>query len=306
MKISSKKLLVLSFVLVALSLPAFAQENMTYDPTYTGKKNEVAEQIRAAEKQSLSEKGFISPQSVQVSIVHHSYMDENQFGLQMSVPDMVSGCYEITPLEYEAKFVDPYYLDIKVKKYRRVAPEGAAAHKKCDRNNKMSSALMVLDKKDLQKRGTQSIRFSADAGSDIYKIQLDDQKIELVPESMVVFKGQGMAGELKDRLVYGFSNNRMVALHVPMANPGEDLTQQIMIFAANNALSPAGQPTWGGNGMATYYFYDQSGRTLSQIGENGYVEIGKVTANRPYDGAQGRVEAGKALSVFATRPGTQL
>ena len=313
------KILTLSLSFLALSgafaAPSFAQseddlpEVMTYDPTFSGKTNEAAEAIRTAQRQSLSDKGFIRPDAVQVAVVHYPYMEENQFGIQMAVPDMVSGCYTLSPLEYEAKFVDPYFLDIKVKKYRRVPPEGANAHKKCDANNKMSTALMVLDKTDLKSRGTQEIRFSTEMGTDTYKVILDDAHLELVPKSMMIFKAQNLAGPLKDRIMYSFASDKMVALQIPMAQPGEDLTRQVTQFARTRAMSPAtpdAPASWGGNGMATYYFYDQSGHIVSQIGEKGYAEIGKVTVNRPYDGPDGRTETSVELSVFVTRPGTQL
>ncbi len=284
-------------------------ESQTYDPSYTGQRNEAADKIREMQKQSQVEKGFIKPTTVQISLVHYPYMEEDQFGLQMSVPDMVSGCYNFSPLEYEAKFVEPYYLDIRVKQYRRIAPEGVNAAAKCTQNNKMSTALMVLDKKDLQGRGTQKIRFSADAGADTYEINLSDERLELIPESMVVFKAANLAGPLKDRLIHAFSSSSLVTLQVPMANPGEDLTPYVVNFAQTMGLSPApgeNLVSWGGNGYATYYFYDKGGNTLSRIGPDGYAEIGVISVNRPYDGPQGRTKTAVDLSVFATRPGTQL
>lgn len=280
---------------------------MTYDPTHMGAKNETAEYIRGLQKKSQVEKGFIRPEMVQVGIVKLPYMEEDQFGIQMSVPDVVSGCYTFSPLEYEANFVDPYFLDIKVKKYRRIAPEGS--NTKCDNQNKMSTAMMVLSKKDLQSRGTKEIRFSTEVATDTYKIILDEQQLQLVPSSMVVFKGQNLGGPLKDRLVHSFASNKIVVLHVPMAQPGENLTGQILQFAQSHALSPASPgniATWGGNGLATYYFYDNNGDTLSRIGEDGYAEVGQIKANRPYDGIGGRQATSVDLSIFAARPGTEL
>ncbi len=284
-------------------------ESMTYDPTYTGVVNEAAESIRSAQKASLADKGFIKPETVQVNLVHYPYMDDNQFGIQMAVPDMISGCYTLTPLEYEAKFTEPHYLDIKVKKYRRVAPEGSAALRKCDTQNKMSSALMVLSKKDLMERGTQEIRFSTEMASDMYRVILDEHHLELIPTSMLIFKAQNMSGPLKDRLIYSFASDKTVALQVPMAIPGEDLTAEIVKFAQTRALTPT-NPTapanWAGNGMATYYFYDQNGHIVDQIGKDGYAEIGKISVNRPHDGPNGRTTTPVELGVYVTRPGTQL
>lgn len=299
---------------MAGSPPARAQaddlpESNTYDPTFTGSGNKVEQQIRDAQRASLADKGFIRPDAVQVAVVHHPYMDDDQFGIQMSVPDVISGCYTLTPLEYEANFTPPHYLDIKVKKYRRIAPEGSPAGKKCDAQNKMASALMVLSRKDLQEKGTQEIRFSTEIGTDNYKIILDDTHMELVPRSMMIFKAEGMTGPLKDRIMYSFTNDKMIALQVPMANPGEDLTEEITLFAKTRALKPVNPDSpasWTGGGLATYYFYDDNGHIIDQLGEESYAEIGQIAVNRPYDGPEGRTTTPVSLSVFVTRPGTQL
>lgn len=311
------KILTLSLCVLALSggfVPSFAQdedlpESMTYDPQFAGWVNQNAEQIRNAQRASLMDKGFIKPDQVQVAVVHHPYMDDDQFGIQMTVPDMISGCFTLTPLEYEAKFTEPHYLDIKVKKYRRVAPEGSAATRKCDINNKMSAALMVLSRKDLKEKGTQEIRFSTEAGVDNYRVIMTEDHLELVPRSMMIFKGQNMSGPLKDRILYSFASDKMVTLQVPMAYPGEDLTEAVTMFARTRALTPANAAapaTWSGNGMATYYFYDDNGHVIDQIGEDGYAELGQIAVNRPYDGPDGRTTTPVNLSVFVTRPGTQL
>ena len=298
----------------AAPLPAFAQaedlpESTTYDPTFSGVPV-AGDHIREMQAQSLADKGFISPSVIQVAVVHHSYMEEDQFGIQMSVPDMISGCYALTPLEYEAKFTEPYYLDIKVKKYRRIAPEGSNAQSKCDTQNKMSTALMVLSRKDLKERGTQEIRFSTEAGSDTYKIILDDPRLELVPRSMMVFKAQSMTGPLKDRIVYTFSGSRVVTLQVPMAQSGEDLSEEIASFAITRGLAPAGdgqKTSWNDNGRASYYYLDQTGLLTSQLTpDSNYAQIGTIEVSRPYDGPEGRSETLVPLTVFVTRPGTQL
>lgn len=307
------KTLFLALFLLLPTLPALAQDDgnlpemMTYDPTFSGGLNQEAEKIRDMQRQSLGDKGYITPMAVNVSIVHPSYMDENQFGILMAVPDVMSGCYTLTPLEYEAKFTQPDSLNIRVKHYRRLAPEGA--NTKCDTRNKMATALMVLDKKDLLERGTKEINFSTEAARDTYRLVLSDNRLELIPQSMMAFKAPGLTGELKDRLVYTFTSNKMVALQVPMAKSGEDLSEELQNFARTRALKPADAdaPTsWAGNGTATYYFYDDAGHVVAQIGEKGYAELGKITVSRPYDGPDGRTEAPVTLSVFATRPGTQL
>lgn len=311
------KILTFSVCVLALmgtATPSFAQddnlpESMIYDPAYTGWVNQTAEDIRSAQRASLADKGFIRPNVVQVAVVHHPYMEDDQFGIQMSIPDMISGCFTLTPLEYEAKFTEPHFLDIKVRKYRRIAPEGTAATRKCDNQNKMSTALMVLSKKDLEQKGVQEIRFTTEAAGDNYRLIMDENHLELIPRSMMIFKAQNMGGPLKDRILYSFENDKMIALQVPMANPGEDLSYAISKFAQTRALSPANPnapATWTGNGMAIYYFYDDSGHVIDQIGDSGYAELGEIAINRPYDGPEGRTTTPVNLSVYVTRPGTQL
>ncbi len=298
------KLYLTAAALIALSLPAFAQESQTFDPMGSG--NAAAEQIRAEQERGLGDKGFIKPQQVLVSVTHPDYMDEDQFALQLAVPDVVSGCYELTPLEYEANFVDPYFLDIKVKHYRRTAPEGAAATTTCDRKNQRSTAVMPLSRADVQARGTKEIRFTTDAGRDIYDVIWDGPRLELKPQSMIVFKPENMSGSLKDRISYTFTGNSVIALHVPMAQPGEDISQQLMQFAQMRALTPAEGGDVGSNGNRIYFFTDNGGHIASEIGPDGYAEIGKIVVPRPYDAPDGRKMVGRELSVFVTRPGTQL
>ena len=303
-------------VLLALvfAAPAMAQdenlpEMMTYDPTFSGIPNEAGDYIRNLQKQSLTDKGFITPQVVQVSIVHEPFMDDDQFGIQMAVPDMVSGCYTLTPLEYEAKFTEPHFLDIKVKKYRRIAPEGTAALRKCDQQNKMATALMVLSKKDLEQKGTQEIRFSTEVASDNYRIIMDGGQMQLVPRSMVIFKAKPLGGPLKDRIIYAFANSKMVALQVPMSQAGEDLSHEIRSLAYSRGLAPVdldAKPSWNENGRASYYFYDDGGLVTSRLDPEGYVTLGTIEVSRPMDGPEGRTETPVPLTVFATRPGTQL
>jgi hypothetical protein len=281
-------------------------EAQIYDPSFSGSTNQTADYIRGLQAQSQVDKGYIKPQVVHVSIVKEAYMNDDQFGLMMAVPDVVSGCFKLTPLEYEANFIDPYFLDIKVKRYRRVAPEGATKVAQCDRQNRQSTAMMVLSKKDLQERGTKQIRFSAEAGSDNFKINLSDSSLELVPESMVVFKAQGLGGSLKDRIVHTFTGGNVIALHVPMANANDDAKYQLIRFAGMHALSPTGDTPTTGNNSNVLYFYDQTGSMTNQIGPDGYGEVGIITVSRPYDGPNGRVWTPVNLSVFVTRPGTQL
>lgn len=285
-------------------------ESHIFDSGNAGTATEAADTIRDMQRRSLGDKGFIKPAIVNVELTQEPFMSGGQFGLRMSVPEVVNGCFAFTPLEYETSFKENGDLLIKVKHYRRLAPQGFNAHELCAGGNKMATALVVLDKKDLEARGTQRIVFSgAGMGSDTYRVALGETHIELIPQSMMMFHAVNLSGPLKDRIIHPLAASRIVALQVPMAVPGEDLSAEINDFASRNSLKPTsgGNPvSWSGNGYASYYFYDESGRTIARIGDKGYAELGKIAVSRPYDGAQGRTEAPVGLSVFVTRPGTQL
>lgn len=101
-------------------MPAAAQEIdsqiSTAGSTYH---NETAEAMKRAQQESMQSKGFIKPTTLNVSLVRYDYMEDDNFGIQMVVPDVVSGCWEFSPIEYEFTFIDPYYFDVKVKHYQR-------------------------------------------------------------------------------------------------------------------------------------------------------------------------------------------
>lgn len=302
------------FTLFALSLclfalPAAAQddEQMIYTPGSTFK-NEAVNEIRRLKKESLAENNFIKPDKIEVALVKASFMDEDQFGVLMSVPKVVSGCWELSPLQYEATFIDPYYLDIKVKDYQRTAIETDNVSSGCPSGNKMSTAMMVLNRSDLTKRGTQQIRFSNGVVTDYYDIAMTDRDLSLKPQSMVVFKAKNLEGPMKDHMTFGFAGSDRIALHVPMAHKGEDIKAAITRFASQNALtSDADNPmSYDDSGAPVFYFKDISGRMVSSIGEDGYIDVGSITVGRPYDGPNGRTLTGVPLQVFATLPGTDL
>lgn len=295
-------------VLLAFAPSANAQtESQIYDPTHKTSA-ETAEKVRRELEKTLGDKGFVTPKEVEISVVQEPYMEAGQFGIQMLVPEMVSGCDKISALEYESNFI-ANVLEVKVKRYRRIAPDSAAEAQNCSPQNKMASAIMVLDQDDLKSKDITEIRFVTDAGRDSYKVIMTDQTLELIPQSMTAFKAKNLGGDLKDRIIHHFSGSNTIALHVPMANPGEDLTSEILSFATTRALTPVQTGTTmalSEDRKATYFFDDSSGRFSAMIGPEGYAEIGTISVMRPYDGPDGRTETPVELRVFVTKPGTTL
>lgn len=298
-----------ALLLALVSLPAMAQEFNSH--VHSGGslyKNETADEIRRLQRESMADKGFIKPKVIEVSLVRPSYMEDDQFGIQMLVPDVVSGCWDISPLEYESTFIDPYYFDVTVKHYQRHPIETDNVASGCPVDNKMSSAMIVLSRKDLEDRGIRQIRFSNGSLADYYDIQFSDNTLHLKPQSMVIFKAKGLTGPLGDHLEIGFGAGGKVALHVPMAKKTDNIRDVVIAMASRHGLTPDPEMpmSYSAGGSPVFYFDDKIGDVAGTIGEDGYSELGTVDAQRPYDGENGRMVTPVPLQVFVTRPGTQL
>lgn len=289
----------------SMSAHADSQVFVTPGSTFA---NDAAATVKKLKEQSLAKSGKIKVGNVNISLVHHHYMEPDQFGILMKIANSVSGCFKLSPLEYEATFIDGNYMDIEVKSFRRTAVKTKNVAYDCNVGSKVVSGLIVVSAKDLKKRKIREIRFSNGTTRDSYKVKILDDSIQLKPESMVAFKAKGLVGADKDRLIHYFSGKGLVALHIPMARKGEDIAQTIRTFAYQHALTPVfeqgGIDTSGKNNV--FYFMDPSGNTLNRLNDDGYAELGEIQTSRPYNGSQGRSSLPIPLKVFATRPGTDL
>lgn len=301
-------LLIIACLLVTFTPAVNAQEidSQTFTAGSTFR-NENVEAIRRAQQQSMKSKGFIKPNVLEVSLVRYDYMEDDQFGILMVAPDVVSGCWDLSPIEYESTFIDPYYFDVKVKHYQRT-PIEVDNISECPAGNKMATGLIVLSKSDLEKRQIRQIRFSAGGVADYYDIRTTDKMLQLRPQSMVVFKAKGLTGPQEDRIEIGFGNGGKIALQVPMARKGDKLKDALENLALMHALTPDPEMpmSYGTGGSQTFYFIDDNGHIADSIGEDGYSEFGTINVARPYDGENGRTLTAVPLQVYVTRPGTKL
>ena len=303
------RILLTFFLLMTLSVPALAQEReqQTYAPG-SNFKNQVGETVRRLQRESIQKQGYIKPGLIELSLVREPYMEGSQFGILMTVPDVISGCWDVSPLEYESSFIDPYYFDVKVKDYKRTKIEVENVEYECPAQNKMTTALIPLDAQDLKKRQIRQIRFSTGYVADYYDIRYTENGITLIPQSMVIFKAKELVGERKDRMHFDFGVQGVVTLHVPMAKKGDNVTQALQSFAYRHALtaSPDMTPTIHRDGSVSMTFTDQTGRVKSQIGQDGYASMGQIMVARPFDGPQGRALTNVPLQVYVTEAGKQL
>lgn len=291
------KHLLLFIALSSIAVPAIAQESQTFVTPGSAFQNEKARMAQSNERQAMLGENGIVPQYIKLSIIHADYMEPRQFGLMMSVPDTTTGCFDVSPLEYEANFIDDNYMDVTVKAYRRTPSNQSEGG--CEQKFKNASGMIVLSSDDLQSRGVRQIRFTNGNARDNYDIAISGSDIILTPQSMSVFKpanGQSLR--------HSFDGKTIVALQVPMADNDDNIATQVQTLAASKGLSLISNLEEAGlkphNNV--YYFYDNGGYTSSIIGADGYGDIGVIAAPRPFNGENGTTQTAVPLKVFVTRP----
>lgn len=304
-------LLSLFSLLFLLPAPTHAQDKadgQIFTPPGTNFVNKAAKVNEILKQRSMTKNNKIGVNEVQISLVHHHYMEPDQFGIMMSLADATSGCFELSPLEYEASFIEGNFMDIKVKEYRRTMTKTKDVAFDCNQKIQTVNGLVVISAEDLKTRGIRQIRFSNGNVRDSYNVKILNDRIEITPESMAAFKAKGLSGENKDRLVHYFNGNGIVALHVPMAAQGDDVAQAVRDLAYKRALTPIFEQEGlnTSNNDNIFYFEDPNNRVLEKLNADGYVELGSIPVIRPYDGGNGRQALPVPLKVFATRVGTTL
>ncbi len=298
-------LLILSFY---VTLPVQAQEQQTFVPTGINWDNTAARTSRVLQQRSLSSSNAIPAGIVNVSIVHPDYLDPNQFGLLISKANSITDCHDYSSLEYQAKYIENYYMDIDVSHYRRTLNETQNPEFDCDKKSKIISGLIILSADELKRKNVRQIRFSNGNARDTYNVSVTQNAVRLTPESMIAFKAQNLQGPDKTYIQYNFVDKSLLTLQVPMAEKGEDITQAVRNLASKSALQPvldrAGLDTSGTNNV--FYFTDPNNRAAERIGADGYAEFGTINVMRPHDGPNGRTAMPTPLKVFLTRPNVTL
>lgn len=306
------KLLFCLFILIVSAGYADAQESdagQVFLPPGTALNNNAAIINQTLKQQSLQKEERIEPSIVQVSLVHYNYMEPTQLGILLSVPNNVTGCFDFSPLEYEASFVEKYYFDVKVKSYKRKPLLNANTGHNCAKGNKAISALIVLDQKQLQQKEIRQIRFHHKNFTDTYLVDMGSQSIRLTPESAVIFKPMGLTGPQKDHIMHHFQGGEtIVALHVPMATQQDNVAQAVRNLAYQQSL----QPVFEKDGLepdtnnTVFYFVDPNNIVLKGINDDGYTEFGEIQIPAPYLGENGLTQKAKTLKVFVTHAHTKL
>lgn len=283
------------------SMPAFAQQKTETQFFHHGTDfvNEAAELDRLMKELSMHERGEIKPREVHVSLMQADYMKpDDQFAIHLVVPDVVAGCYELSPLEYEASFIDPYYLDIRVKHYRRDLIQSSQPHLDCPGTYSQAEAMIPLSKRDLMMRGTKQVRFQTESITEFYDLDLHGNTITLRPQSMVIFKAD--IDRLTQDMTYDMERHKKVQLYVPMARSDDDLTMALEQFAQSRGLMPVDMGKVSVQDPKNIIVVeDRSGGLSGSLKDTKVQEVGSIPVKRQVRGENGIQETSIPLTVFA-------
>jgi len=287
----------LLFLLLFTPSIAHAQESQIFIPPGSNFENEALAIIEANRLLTMRQERKIVPTTVYLSLVHYDYMEPDQFGILMKTPNAVTGCYTVSPISYEAKFVDDNYLDIKVDSYKQTPVDTQRVTYECNQAYQTASALLVLSMNDIRNRNVHEIRFSNGGVRDTYKVLVNDDGVTLKPDTTLTFKTvkEGMQKPIS----HSMNGKGMIALQVPMANNDDQVEEAVRNMAARYALNPVFDDNHKSHNV--FYFNDNNGRVGGMIGEEGYGLLGEIGVPRPYMGENGRTERAVPLKVFVTK-----
>jgi len=297
---------ILSLCLLFLSLStATAQDTDSHVFVTPGSNfnNNASNIARALQEHSFQKATRYEPNIIHLTLVKPDTMQGNEFAIIMHAPQIVTGCFDFTPLEYKTKMVNNHYLSVNVKSFRREAQ----SHGKCDTRNQTISNQLVLDADDLRSRGIKQIRFSNKRAIDHFDINFDQGNMILRPQSMVAFKPTQLTGVDKDHVIFNLGGHKnIVALHVPMARDGEDVTNAVRQLAYSHSLLPAFDQAGLEKHPNVYYFKDDQNMILEGLKQGSYIEFGQISVLRPYATQDGLAKTPQELKVFATHAQTKL
>lgn len=302
------------FVLsVLLAGPAFGQsvyESQIHDYGF-GWTNDAAALDQYVKERNMRAQGEIIPDKVVMYLEREPYMDDgDQFALKFVVPESVTGCIDYSPIEYEANFVDPYYLNIDIKHYEEIKVSSDAPHLDCPRTYRRPEAVIPLSRKDLQARGTKQFKINGKNFRKVLNVAFEDNKVILREQPGLLGVGLIQGREIKiDHYEMDFDDAKRLALFVPMSRDGEDLYDQLVNFAGMQGLivedkTLIGDPAWEGikstkPDRSYIIVMDRDGRLTSQFTDKEMREVGQISVLRPVQTPNGVRDANIPLTVFA-------
>lgn len=289
--------LFISFVPVS----ALAEGSQVFIPPGSNFENEALKIIEQNRLANMRNERATIPTQIFLELVQPDYLEDGQFGILMKTKDIAAGCYELSPIGYDATFIDNNYLDIKVNAYKTILKETQNVTYDCDQTYKTATGLIVLNTDDLKNRNIREIRFSNGGVRDTYFIELTEGSVTLRPDTTISFKTAYSGSQ--PSLTHYFGTKGLIALQVPMAYDDDQVESAVRDMAARYAFNPINDPTTINQSLKKniFYFSDNNGRAGGMLNEDGYAILGEIGVARHYVGENGLEERSIPLKVFVTR-----
>lgn len=217
--------------------------------------------------------------------------------LRLSAPTMAGLCGTAGPIEYDLG-ENPPWLDLKIKGYR-VSGED---RKDCKPGDRFLRVDIPLEREQLE-RSTQ-IRIALGGEINTYNIRRKDNVFALEPLYTPNVAPLTAESDFTG-LAHEYVNGGVVALFVPAAAADEDVSQQVLAFAARKGLTPVRDTTISMpayvHGNRAWYFVDPSG-AVARAARTGPSGVGSIMRSRPVLGPQGTVHESEPAEIYASVP----
>lgn len=272
--------------------PAVAETN-TYDASGTYSSSAAAQEQEHQRKSISGEEGLIVPSRVDLALTPQG-KSSDMVGLRFSVPDVVNGCWRISPLEVKNSMQGPYYFDVEVVGYHR--SEG-----QCSGENRMARAVVPIERSKLEQGKIKILRLSIGPVTDRFEVTYKDGTMTIMPQSAVKFRTDGLLSYNFDR--DGKGTGQMIALILPTAPVGMNTTAAADDFARIYGLTPAPESATSSmprnNGGSTlHYYYDVQKTLAHRVGAN-FAQMGQTNIPMTLDMQDGRGQQMIAAPVYA-------
>ncbi|MBU0860097.1 MAG: hypothetical protein KJ667_09170 [Alphaproteobacteria bacterium] len=253
------------------------------------------------------------PDRVGLMLLRSSELGPDGFVLRLSMFDAHTTCAKMGPLNTETSY-DNMYMDITVASYQvdmRDAPKNPQA---CDMKTQTPSADIVLNKAELQSRGTTKIRFHYMNYSDVFNIEIGDHFVKLDPVKPKATSRNAAntykplsAYQVGSPLELWFLPENTLALYAPAVPQDKNVGADIEALAKGRGLLPITNAVPDFIAPRTtpqaYYFTDPQDMYLKTLKGNKAAVFAPLRLSRTVYGLHGDEVAYQSYDVYMKKPG---
>lgn len=249
--------------------------------------------VAATDKENFDENvKTITPRTISISLLRPDD-GSGEAVLRMMAPNAISGCPMIGPLKTEMN-VNSIYLDITVDGYT-IDQNNLETHRgACDTARQYAYADIPLDRALLHGNNVAEIRFTVNNDMDYYTVDLNEERLELLPRRQMRVKPAGGADAATGGLTFWYYPKGTVILSVPAAPAGSDTTSTLDQFASQHGLKRLDSVMHGFSAIAgkagQAYYIDETG-ALGAVAGKTPVTVGTTIID------------GRTVDVYGRQPG---